>query len=137
MGKKAYDKIAEGLREALATARGQNEPKRPSMPSKRGLNPRPHPDLPMPHPGSILADDLAATGESKSALAVKLGISRRALYDILEGKSSISAAMALRLEKVAGSSAEFWLNLQCQHDLRVARSALKSPKPKPPRKRAA
>jgi len=85
----------------------------------------PHPDFPLAHPGKILADDIAATGESKSALAERLGISRRALYDLIEGKSAITAPMALRLERSFGASAEFWLGLQSQYDLWKARKEMK------------
>ncbi|MGO4686254.1 HigA family addiction module antitoxin [Hyphomicrobium sp. 2TAF46] len=55
-----------------------------------------------------------------------MGVSRRALYDILEGKSAITAPTALRLEAVLGSSAEFWLVLQSQHDLWKARKDFKA-----------
>ena len=85
----------------------------------------PHADFPMPHPGQLLADDIAASGENKSALAQRLGVSRRALYDILEGEPAITAPMALRLEAAFGSSAEFWLGLQSQYDLWKARKELK------------
>jgi antitoxin HigA-1 len=89
---------------------------------------KPHPDLPMPHPGRLLADDVEALGTGKAELARRLGVTRKALYDILDGKTGVTASMALRLEAVFGSSAEFWLGLQTQHDLWKARQAAKTQK---------
>lgn len=86
----------------------------------------PHPDFPLPHPGVSIAEAIEATKASKVDVATKLGISRRGLYDLLDGKSAINAPMALRLERVFGGSAEFWLGLQSQFDLWKARKELKA-----------
>ena len=80
-----------------------------------------HPDIEPAHPGAILRDDIEALKVSKVAVAEALGISRRGLYDVLEGKIGVSPDMAVRLEAVLGGSGEFWLNLQAAHDLYVAR----------------
>lgn len=80
-----------------------------------------HPDVEPAHPGRLLRADIDALGVSKVAVAEALGISRRGLYDVLEEKNGVSPDMAVRLEAVLGSSAEFWLNLQAAHDLWVAR----------------
>lgn len=87
---------------------------------------RPHPDLPMSHPGEFLPEVIEAMNITKSELAKRLGVTRKALYDVLDGKSAVSASMALKLEKVIGSSAEFWLGLQMQHDLWKARQTASS-----------
>ena len=76
-----------------------------------------HPSIRPSHPAEIIAADIEALGLSKVALAEALGISRKTLYDILDQKQGVTAKMAIRLEKVMGSSAEFWLNLQAAHDL--------------------
>jgi antitoxin HigA-1 len=86
---------------------------------------KPHPDFRMAHPGELLLADFEALGIGKAEFARRLGVTRKALYDILDGKTGISATMALRLEAVVGSSAEFWLGLQTQHDLWKARQAMK------------
>lgn len=86
----------------------------------------PHPDFPLPHPGVSIAEAIDGMGEPKSTAATKLGISRRALYDLLEGKTAITAPMALRLERVFGGSAEFWIGLQSQYDLWKARKELEA-----------
>jgi addiction module HigA family antidote len=87
----------------------------------------PHPDFPLPHPGDSIGISVDAMDEPKNAIASRMGISRRALYDLLEGKSAITSPMALRLEHVIGGSAEFWLGLQSQYDLWKARKELKAP----------
>ncbi|MGQ0673956.1 MAG: HigA family addiction module antitoxin [Hyphomicrobium sp.] len=87
------------------------------------LTPRPHAEFPLAHPGKILGEAIDAMGVGKAEVARRLGVTRKMLYDILGGKSAVSAPMALRLEAVVGSSAEFWLGLQSQHDLWRARQA--------------
>ena len=81
-----------------------------------------HPSIPVSHPAEYLREDaLPALDISKTAFARALGVSRQTLYDLLDEKQGISAAMALRLEKVIGGSAESWLNLQMSYDLWKAR----------------
>ncbi len=73
------------------------------------------------HPGEILRDDvLAELDISKAEFARKLGISRQSLYDILSEKQSVTAEMAVRLGKLLGNGAAFWLNLQRNYDLAMA-----------------
>ncbi len=80
-----------------------------------------HPNVEPAHPGRLLRADVEAMKVSKVAIAEALGISRRALYDVLDEKHGISPDMAVRLEAVVGSSAEFWLNMQAARDLWAAR----------------
>ena len=109
------------------------------MTTKTASSINPHPDFRMAHPGELLAEDIAASRQSKTALAQRLGITRKMLYDILDGTSAVTANMALKLEAGVGSSAEFWLGLQMQHDLWKARKAAAVAPVKPARakKRAA
>ena len=73
------------------------------------------------HPGEILREDiLPAISMSKTAVAQALGISRQTLYDILNEKQPVSAGMAVRLGKLFGNGARFWIDLQRNHDLAVA-----------------
>ena len=74
------------------------------------------------HPAETIREEiLPALGITKAAFAQALGISRQTLHDLLTEKQGVSAPMAVRLEKVVGGSAEFWLNLQAAHDLWRAR----------------
>jgi len=73
------------------------------------------------HPGEILREDvLPALSMSKTAVADALGIPRRTLCGILDGKRPITAEMAVRFGKAFGNGARFWVNLQSSHDLAVA-----------------
>ena len=50
-----------------------------------------------------------------------LGVTRQALNNLLNGKSGISAEMAVRLDKAFGGNAETWLRLQAAFDLAQVR----------------
>lgn len=77
------------------------------------------------HPGEILREDiLPALGRPKAEIARLLGISRQTLYDILNEKQPVTAAMALRLGKLCGNGPEIWLALQTRCDLKIAEREL-------------
>jgi antitoxin HigA-1 len=71
-----------------------------------------------PHPGEVLRElcieplDLTITETAEA-----LGVSRKTLSAILNGRAGISPEMAIRLSKAFGTSAESWLNQQMQYDL--------------------
>jgi addiction module HigA family antidote len=46
-----------------------------------------------------------------------LGVTRKALSELVNGHSGVSPEMAIRLSKALGSSPETWLRLQLQYDL--------------------
>jgi addiction module HigA family antidote len=78
--------------------------------------------IPPPHPGeTILEDVLKPLGMSVNQLAKALRITAARLNEIVRGRRGISADTALRLARYLGTSAEFWLGLQLEYDLRVAR----------------
>ena len=66
---------------------------------------------------------LAPIGITQSALAVRLGISFPRLNEVINGRRSVTPGTALRLERVLGLPAEFWLDLQRDWDLWHARHA--------------
>jgi addiction module HigA family antidote len=71
-----------------------------------------------PHPGEIIGEDiLPALGLSVTAGADALGVSRKTLSAIINGRQGISAAMALRIAKVFGGEADAWLGMQTAYDL--------------------
>jgi antitoxin HigA-1 len=79
-----------------------------------------------PHPGEVIRDlCLEPLGLSVTAAAKALGVTRKALSELLNCHAGISPAMALRLEKAFGRSAESWLGLQQQYDLWLARKGLR------------
>jgi len=65
-----------------------------------------------PHPGEVLKEYLPG-GVSVTTAAKKLGVSRQAFSAILNGRSGITADMALRLSKALGTSADSWLVSRC------------------------
>jgi addiction module HigA family antidote len=74
-----------------------------------------------PHPGEVLKElCLEPLGISVTRAAEALGVSRKTLSAILNGRAGISPEMALRLSKAFDTSAESWLNQQMQYDLWVA-----------------
>jgi len=71
-----------------------------------------------PHPGEILRSlCLEPLGLSVTEAAVGLGVSRKTLSAILNGRAGISPEMAVRLSIAFKTSAESWLNQQLQYDL--------------------
>jgi addiction module HigA family antidote len=71
-----------------------------------------------PHPGEIIKElCIEPLGLSVTEAAKSLGISRKTLSALLNGRSGISSEMALRLSKVFGRTPEGWLKLQIQYDL--------------------
>lgn len=71
-----------------------------------------------PHPGEILKEFCIEPLElTVTRAAESLGVTRKTLSMLLNGKSGISPEMALRLSKVFGRTPEAWLRLQLQYDL--------------------
>jgi antitoxin HigA-1 len=74
-----------------------------------------------PHPGRIIRQEcIEPLGLTVTAAAAGLGVARKTLSEILNGRSGISPEMALRLARAFGSSAEIWLGLQMDYDLAQA-----------------
>ncbi len=78
-----------------------------------------------PHPGEVVRDAIEnGLGLTVTAAAEGLGVSRKTLSQILNGRASITTEMAIRLEEGIGSSAAASLRMQMAHDLaRAQRSA--------------
>jgi antitoxin HigA-1 len=73
---------------------------------------------PPTHPGEMLLEEfLKPLGMSQSAFAIRLGVSFPRLNEIIRGKRSVTPDTALRLARVLGTSADFWLGLQQDWDL--------------------
>jgi antitoxin HigA-1 len=74
------------------------------------------------HPGDIIRDCLDELGVSVTDAAKALGVTRAALSRVINRRAGVSAEMAVRLEKTLGSTADFWLRLQLNHDLAQIRA---------------
>jgi len=80
-----------------------------------------------PHPGEVIRDlCLEPLSLSVTDAAEALGVSRKTLSSILNGRSGISPEMALRLSKAFNTTPESWLNQQVQYDLWHARKEKKA-----------
>ncbi len=72
------------------------------------------------HPGEILKElYLVPLGVTATQAADALGVSRKHVSAIINGRASVTPDMAVRLAAVFDTSAEIWMNLQAQHDLWV------------------
>jgi len=75
-------------------------------------------------PGEILAEEFMRPHRiSQNRLARDLDVNPARINDIVHGRSSITAPIALRLAKYFGTTPELWMNLQADYDLRRARAA--------------
>jgi addiction module HigA family antidote len=70
------------------------------------------------HPGEFIREDiLEEFGLTQTALAEKLGVSRRTINQLVNEKRGVTADMALRLGRLTNTTPQLWLNLQMAHDL--------------------
>jgi addiction module HigA family antidote len=78
--------------------------------------------VPVLHPGATIREDVPGPlGMSVNQLTKALGITATRINDVVRGRRGITADTALRLARYLGTSAEFWLGLQLEYDLRTAR----------------
>ena len=77
------------------------------------------------HPGEVLFEEfMKPLGISQNRLGRDLGVSPRRINEIVHGKRAITADTALRLATYFNMSAEFWMGLQSDFDLDIARDKL-------------
>ncbi len=75
-----------------------------------------------PHPGEIIREEIIkALGLTVTGAAEILGVRRATLSDVTNGKASVTAEMALRLEKAFGVSMDLLLKMQAGYDAAQAR----------------
>ncbi len=80
-----------------------------------------------PHPGEVLRElCLEPLGLSVTQAARALGVSRKTLSSILNGRAGISPEMAIRLSIAFNTTAESWLRQQVQYDLAKAEAKRRS-----------
>jgi antitoxin HigA-1 len=77
------------------------------------------------HPGEILREEfLVPLGMTGHALAIALQVPAPRINDIVRERRAVTADTALRLAKYFGTSVEFWVGLQADFDVAVARAAM-------------
>lgn len=72
------------------------------------------------HPGEHLAEELRELGVTAAELSRQIDVPVNRITSIIHGQRGITADTALRLGHWFGTSAQFWMNLQQQYELRVA-----------------
>jgi antitoxin HigA-1 len=78
-----------------------------------------------PHPGEIIREFcIEPLKLTVTKAASYLGVTRKTLSALLNGKAGISPEMAIRLSKVFGRTPEGWLRLQLQYDLWKTRKSM-------------
>ncbi|MDX1415782.1 MAG: HigA family addiction module antitoxin [Candidatus Promineifilaceae bacterium] len=78
-----------------------------------------------PHPGEIIRElCLEPLGITVTRAAEALGVSRKTLSAIINGRAGISPEMAVRLSVAFDTTPESWLNQQVQYDLWIARQKI-------------
>lgn len=76
------------------------------------------------HPGLILREEIEARGLSVTDAANLLKITRTSMSMVLNGRAGISPALAIKIEHYLGGSAQFWVGLQTNYELNIARENL-------------
>lgn len=78
-----------------------------------------------PTPGAVLREEyLAPAGLTAEALAGKIGVAVSTLTRLMAGEREVDAELSLRLARYFSTAADFWLQLQIEHDIERARHAL-------------
>lgn len=72
------------------------------------------------HPGRTVAQELAARHLTPHRAALMMRIPPNRLSLIINGRRGITADTALRLARLLGTGAQFWMNMQMHHDLATA-----------------
>ena len=75
------------------------------------------------HPGEVLLEEfLVPKGITQTAFAENIAWTKSRLNELIRGKRGITAAAALDLAEVLGTSPKLWMNLQATYDLDKAAS---------------
>jgi len=73
------------------------------------------------HPGETIRDSINELGWTVTEAAKRIGVSRNTLSRVLNGRGGISPEMALSLEQLGWSNADFWVRRQAGYELAQAR----------------
>ena len=81
--------------------------------------------LPPIHPGEYIREALEDLSLTQAALAKLLGVSAMRISHLVREERPVTAEMALRLGQAFGQSPQYWLNLQADYDLKIAKEQFK------------
>lgn len=71
------------------------------------------------HPGEMLQDELVARGMKQKEVASMIGVPASVFNDVIKGRRSMTAELAVLLEEVLGIGAGHWMSLQGQYDINM------------------
>ncbi len=77
------------------------------------------------HPGLVLGEELTARNIPQKEFAELIDMRAPHLNELIKGKRHVSALLALKLEQQLGIEAGFWMRLQVDYDLKIAKKQLK------------
>lgn len=80
--------------------------------------------MPPIHPGEFVQEILEELGISQAAFARAIGVSPMRVSHVVRGTRPVTADLALRFGRAFEQSAQFWISLQNDYDLKVAEQAL-------------
>jgi len=75
------------------------------------------------HPGELIKEELIARNMKLQDLAADIGIPKSEASQIINNKKNLTAELALKLEKVFGIKAEFWMKVQVKYEIDIIRIA--------------
>ena len=79
-------------------------------------------DIAIP-PGETLAETIEAIGLTQAELAMRMGRPPQAINEIIRGKKAITSETAIELDRVLGTPAHVWINLEKEYQFTKARQA--------------
>ena len=75
-------------------------------------------------PGEMLEEEfMKPLGLTQTELARTMGVERRLVNELCNGRRAITADTALRLSRYFGTTPQFWMNLQANYELELAADA--------------
>ncbi len=81
--------------------------------------------IPLDHPGIMLLEDyLEPLGITQYQLAKAIGVQQTRISEIVRGKRRITPETGIRIARALGHSDDFWIQLQADFDMRMARRRL-------------
>jgi antitoxin HigA-1 len=85
---------------------------------------------PLAHPGKLIKYSIEASGLSLTNAAKRLGVTRQTLSRVINGRTSLSPEMAVRVSKAFGSTVEHWMRMQMAYDLAAVQKTARTIKVK-------
>lgn len=80
--------------------------------------------LPSVHPGEFIKEILGEIGITQADFARSIGVSSMRISHVVNGRRPVTAELALLIGKAFGQTPQYWLNLQADYDIKIAKKAI-------------